>query len=117
MDKPEEREVLVPLRPKTDFEKLLFVRAVVEELKKLIKKKDVEIGELKSYIEELKYKPNDKPLTSDERIKLQKDQILSQYKKMVKKRHKEKIALMQTNKELLKENMKLKKQLDDKQTE
>ena len=62
-----EREVLIPLIPKTDFEKNMFLKYTVQKLKEEIKElksgkavrdANVEIGKLQAYISELedKYK-------------------------------------------------------------
>lgn len=62
-----EREVLIPLIPKTDFEKNLFLKYTVQKLKeeikelksgKAVREANIEIGKLQAYISEIedKYK-------------------------------------------------------------
>lgn len=46
-------DVLIPLRPVTDFDKLLFAQAAIKDMKKKYAHKDVEIGQLKSEIDRL----------------------------------------------------------------
>ncbi len=51
----------------TDFEKLLYAEAEIKELKAQISGLNVEIGKLKSYIDELKQPINPMELTEEER--------------------------------------------------
>ena len=66
-----EREVLIPLIPKTDFEKNLFLKYTVQKLKEEIKElksgkavrdANIEIGKLQAYISELEDKLIDNKL-------------------------------------------------------
>ncbi len=63
---------LISLIPKTDFEKRLFAERHIKDLK-------IEVGKLKSYIEELedfreKHRGNDPAWTPEEKLAIRKDE-------------------------------------------
>lgn len=48
-------DVLIPLRPVTDFDKLLFAQAAIKDLKKRLSESMYEIGQLRSEIDRLEF--------------------------------------------------------------
>lgn len=54
-----EREVLINLVPKTDFEKLLFAENYIKQLKDCLRNERIEKGKLQSELDEAKYMINE----------------------------------------------------------
>lgn len=53
MDDNNEREVLIPFRPESDFHKLLFAQVHIKQQTKLISELRIEIGMLNSELDEI----------------------------------------------------------------
>jgi uncharacterized protein (DUF2336 family) len=101
MDKPE--EVLIPLYPKTDFDKRLFAERHIKELR-------IEIGKLKAHIEELedhkstylaKHAGNDPAWTAEEKKFIRRDEQVARLLDANKKIREKNKRLQITNTQLI----------------
>jgi hypothetical protein len=106
MDDTDQREVLVHLVPKTDFEKLLFERTFNQLFIAEIKQLKIETGKLKSYIQELEDKNK---LPKSILVKARKDELVQMHRKRATLYSNKNRKLSERISELLTENLRLRK--------